>query len=176
MADDINIDPVYRGEPRRDPGGRVVTRDGAILPLAPSQALWNHSPDGFNWGYGGSGPAQLALALLLDTVGSLDAVPLHQTFKAQVVSGWPGASAWQITGSELAAWWAAQIGAAELAKRERARCNALGWIDRNIQVLLSILENPEPPHLQILQAFVIGLQECAEALRYGADELPPDVR
>src|SRR5467141_965015 len=26
----------------------------------------NHSPTGFAWGYGGSGPAQLALALLID--------------------------------------------------------------------------------------------------------------
>lgn len=35
------------------------------LPLSPTQSqnLRNHSPDGFNWGYGGSGPAQLALAI-----------------------------------------------------------------------------------------------------------------
>lgn len=39
-------------------------------PLSPkrSQKVWNHSPDGFNWGYGGSGPAQLALAILLLTL------------------------------------------------------------------------------------------------------------
>ena len=30
-----------------------------------SQKYRNHSPDGFAWGYGGSGPAQLALALCL---------------------------------------------------------------------------------------------------------------
>jgi hypothetical protein len=28
----------------------------------------NHSPDGFEWGYGGSGPAQLALALCVDAL------------------------------------------------------------------------------------------------------------
>lgn len=28
--------------------------------------LVNHSPTGFAWGYGGSGPAQLALAILAD--------------------------------------------------------------------------------------------------------------
>ena len=28
-----------------------------------------HSPTGFAWGYGGSGPAQLALALLVDALG-----------------------------------------------------------------------------------------------------------
>ena len=37
-------------------------------PLSPlkSQSIVNHSPDGFNWGYLGSGPAQLALAILLE--------------------------------------------------------------------------------------------------------------
>jgi len=43
----------------------TVTFDGKLLDPAPSQALHNHSPDGFAWGYQGSGPAQLALAILL---------------------------------------------------------------------------------------------------------------
>lgn len=33
-------------------------------PLPPRIDICDHSPNGFNWGYGGSGPAQLALALL----------------------------------------------------------------------------------------------------------------
>src|SRR2546426_5830744 len=32
----------------------------------PRLDLWNHSPTGFECGYGGSGPAQLALALLAE--------------------------------------------------------------------------------------------------------------
>lgn len=37
-------------------------------PLSPSfsQQYVNHSPDGFNWGYAGSGPAQLALAIWIE--------------------------------------------------------------------------------------------------------------
>lgn len=37
------------------------------IPISPDQSLRfrNHSPDGFEWSYGGSGPAQLALAILL---------------------------------------------------------------------------------------------------------------
>lgn len=31
-----------------------------------SWKVYDHSPDGFMWGYGGSGPAQLALAILLE--------------------------------------------------------------------------------------------------------------
>ena len=53
---------------RLDGGGKGekgVLVDG--LPLSPkdSQKIVNHSPDGFEWGYGGSGPAQLSLAIVL---------------------------------------------------------------------------------------------------------------
>jgi hypothetical protein len=37
-------------------------------PLPPRLDLFNHSPAGFDWGYGGSGPAQLALAMLADAL------------------------------------------------------------------------------------------------------------
>jgi len=58
--------------------------DGEPVELspAPSQKLHNHSPDGFQWGYGGSGPAQLALALLLDaTTNPSTALSYYQEFK-----------------------------------------------------------------------------------------------
>ena len=49
--------------------GEINTREvyvnGSRLDPKPSQRAYNHSPDGFNWGYAGSGPAQLALAILL---------------------------------------------------------------------------------------------------------------
>ena len=69
---------------------RVVRVDGAILSAQRSQHLWNHSPDGFNWGYAGSGPAQLALAILL-AAGLTDAraLHLHQAFKRDFVQHWP---------------------------------------------------------------------------------------
>lgn len=38
--------------------------DGVEIKPARSQRVSNHSPDGFNWGYTGSGPAQTALAIL----------------------------------------------------------------------------------------------------------------
>jgi hypothetical protein len=44
----------------------VVVRDGRRrYPLDPKNDIHNHSPD-FEWGYCGSGPAQLALALVAD--------------------------------------------------------------------------------------------------------------
>lgn len=51
---------IYVG--RRDGRCVSVTADGE--PLPPRNDLINHSPDGFEWGYLGSGPSQLALALL----------------------------------------------------------------------------------------------------------------
>lgn len=51
-----------------------------LLPYK-SQTVWNHSPDGFSWGYLGSGVAQLALAILLEFISKDEAVRLHQTFK-----------------------------------------------------------------------------------------------
>ena len=46
--------------------GTVVREDanGVWTPLDPRYDLRNHSPTGFAWGYGGSGPSQLALAIL----------------------------------------------------------------------------------------------------------------
>jgi hypothetical protein len=45
---------------------RIISVNGKPLSPRASPAVWNHSPDGFNWGYGGSGPARLALAILLE--------------------------------------------------------------------------------------------------------------
>ena len=61
-----------------------------IIELTPehSLTLFNHSPDGFNWGYTGSGPAQLALAILSDCMDDEVAIRLYQKFKREVVATW----------------------------------------------------------------------------------------
>ena len=50
----------------RHEDGVFVTVDGYELEPGKSQSIINHSPDGFEFGYGGSGPSQLALAILLE--------------------------------------------------------------------------------------------------------------
>lgn len=62
-------------------GPSAVTIDGEPAPFEESLKLWNHSPTGCAWGYGGSGPAQTALAVLLAVVGPELAVKHHQRFK-----------------------------------------------------------------------------------------------
>lgn len=65
----------------------VVKRDddGADQPLPVRLDLVNHSPDGFEWAYAGSGPAQLACALLADCEGDAVALAFYQRFKFATV-------------------------------------------------------------------------------------------
>ena len=65
--------------------------------------LRNHSR-GFEWGYRGSGPAQLSLALLADALEDDQlALEHYQQFKADVVAHFePGA--WTITSDEIVDW------------------------------------------------------------------------
>jgi hypothetical protein len=46
----------------------------------------NHSPDGFAWGYNGSGPAQLGFAILCEEFGPTIAKAHYMKFKASVLA------------------------------------------------------------------------------------------
>jgi hypothetical protein len=46
----------------------------------------NHSPSGFEWGYMGSGPAQLALAMCVELVGRERAERVYQLVKDRLVA------------------------------------------------------------------------------------------
>ena len=91
---------------REEDGVRVVREgeDGTSGPLPTRLDLRNHSPTGFEWGYGGSGPAQLALALLADALGDERAQAAYQPFKFQVVARFPHPG-WEITRGDIEAWW-----------------------------------------------------------------------
>lgn len=85
----LQINPVIRGEYKT---GRVfisVTPYLSEIELKPNKSLKiiNHSPTGFAWGYSGSGPAQLALAVLVILLPKEDALALYQDFKRDIVSG-----------------------------------------------------------------------------------------
>lgn len=59
---------------------------GAKRELPPRNDLVNHSPDGFEWGYAGSGPAQLAFAILLDAFDEKTARTWYQEFKDRKIA------------------------------------------------------------------------------------------
>jgi hypothetical protein len=79
---------VKRYEGLREDGVLFVTVNGRTL--NPRLDLRNHSPTGFECGYAGSGPAQLALAIVADHLSDDEqALDVYQAFKFAVVAGLP---------------------------------------------------------------------------------------
>jgi len=107
----------YAGQRVHAGGAQTVFRDGEVLSAAPSRRLINHSPDGFQWGYCGSGPSQLALALLLDATHDENIALAHyHEFKAEFVARW--GQSWCITQAEILAW--LRVQAVEHVQAEQA--------------------------------------------------------
>ena len=76
-----------------------------LLSSAPNQKLKNHSPDDFAWGYGGSGPAQLSLALLLYFTGDEKFSLRHyQDFKCDIIANLKNDSDFVLPESEIEKW------------------------------------------------------------------------
>lgn len=103
-------------------GKRTQLQDDNIVIMSTDGELWanlplyldevNHSPTGFEWGYYGSGPSQLAYAILrsyLELVDELD-VPTaisqakrhYMRFKQAYVGKW--GKEWEISGEEIGVW------------------------------------------------------------------------
>ncbi len=70
-----------RGEPDSE-----VSVGGHALDWQASLAVRNHSPTGVEWGYNGSGPAQLALAILLAVTDGETATKRYHQFKDDVIA------------------------------------------------------------------------------------------
>jgi Family of unknown function (DUF6166) len=93
-------------------GGCLVTvreNDGdervmGLPVLLPTEG--RHSPDGFQWGYGGSGPAELARAILIEAYPGDELVRhprCYQAFKFSIIAGLKY-DEWTLTTEEIAAW------------------------------------------------------------------------
>lgn len=95
----------YRGI--RTQAGCVVSRfeNGVVTEVDIDWGLHvrDHSPTGLNWGYGGSGPAQCALAILLDYYKDQRyAEHGYQNFKFAYVAGIK-TSQWELSLDQLEA-------------------------------------------------------------------------
>lgn len=80
----------------------VFNRGGHFVETRPLRHIERHSPDGFEWGYGGSGPADLALSILADLCGMENANEYYQEFKFRFVSRF--GNEWEIGEKEIVDW------------------------------------------------------------------------
>lgn len=102
-AVEVHCEPsaAQRHRPRAACG--VDEIDAGTMYFLPSRLdLAYHSPTGFEWGYGGSGPAQLALALLADAIGEDLALECYHDFKWAVIAKLE--DTWELSEDDLFAW------------------------------------------------------------------------
>jgi hypothetical protein len=97
----------YRGySDREDAMGpvAVTVQTGRRRPRPLRHRVY-HSPEGFSWGYSGSGPAELARAILADHFrGRIPHQAIYQQFKQEMIAGLEQGRPWTITSTEIEAW------------------------------------------------------------------------
>lgn len=87
---------------RQDTGNTVFV-NGQLLYIEPSQAIHDHSQE-FEWAYGGSGPSQLALAILYDYTDDRElSLDLYQQFKWDFITVAPF-EGFVITSMDIDVW------------------------------------------------------------------------
>ena len=100
------METIYYSEKTGDGAGpKTVFKDRfkkTKLPLRTD--LVNHSPSGFSWGYRGSGPAQLALAVLADATDDETALEHYQQYKADYIASISPESQFRTTKTKVREW------------------------------------------------------------------------
>jgi len=92
------VNSAYHGQ-RTAAQTQVTTPEGQALP--PRNDLRDHSPSGFEWGYAGSGPLQLGLALLAHSQADDElALEHYRDFTRMIVATLPEGE-WRLTSAEI---------------------------------------------------------------------------
>lgn len=100
---------------KAEPGDKIVGRrspanwEGKVVVIQQPTGKWEYlthvvqHSDGFEWGYGGSGPADLALSILTAVAGFQIASVFYQEYKHEVVAALPK-HGWEIDVSSVIGW------------------------------------------------------------------------
>lgn len=119
MKSDLIYKCIPYGSTAMGPFAFVVENEAGVQ--YPLKHFVLHSPTGMSFGYGGSGPADLALSILADALDEdpsskelyngqfkdgrqVRCLALHQGFKWGFVAKWPQAQPWEITHDEIMDW------------------------------------------------------------------------
>ena len=97
---------IFRGRKTTDGCLVELDNEGYVTQLSLEKSLQvvDHSPDGFQWGYSGSGPAQLAAAILYEITDDPDLTrTYYQLFKFDHVAKWEGLI-FEISEDEVRNW------------------------------------------------------------------------
>lgn len=144
----MNENHIFRGH-KTLLGNRVVTFNDQ--PLDPRTDLFNHARDGFDWGYVGSGPLQLAFAILLQLSDLQFASRYRTEFSKDVISTLESRD-WTLQADKVLEWMksrgyhSAQTKESKTEKKEsetnvvKIACKELGITQKT---LANILEVPE---------------------------------
>ncbi len=101
------VTPAASVQPEADPDDVVLYRDVRGNAHATVQHVVRRSPTGIEWGYGGSGPADLARSILLRFCDEATADALYVRFKDEVVATIPKAGG-VLRAADIRAWLAAR--------------------------------------------------------------------
>jgi len=93
---------IYKGKRIRTPGDLYPCGIEVTVNNRPLRHRVRHSPTGFEFGYGGSGPADLALSILWNFLGREPSQILYMDFKSRFVARWK--DKWEITSLEIQNW------------------------------------------------------------------------
>lgn len=94
----MSVGKTYAGDRTID--GIVVTVDGKDLDPREDEKLY--SRNGFEWGYAGASPSQLAFAILREHFGnSASAVQHQERFMRDIVANFE--NEWELTSDDIAA-------------------------------------------------------------------------
>jgi hypothetical protein len=96
---------IYKGKRVGPPEGLPLEEPNDVIVTVNNKPLKHriyHSPSGFNWGYLGSGPGDLARSILWDYLGNEPPRNMYMDFKERFVSGW--GNEWEISSQEIQDW------------------------------------------------------------------------